>query len=123
MPKQMNPTKIFLLTLVSLVAISSTGCITIYNKKEEIGEREERLSVTFESEDSAQLFNTTASRKLKKPSPTDTSFVGIPFVTLYSKTTVLSENARFNDEIRRCDSNRDGIITDAEAKAYWLSAD
>ena len=114
-------------TLLSGVLIaftlSSTGCITLYSKKEEIGEREERLTINFESEDAAQLFNTTAARRLKKPAPTDKSYVGIPFVTLYSKTTVLSENARYNDEIRRCDSDRDGIITDAEAKAYWLAAE
>lgn len=46
------------------------------------------------------------------------AYVGVPFVTLYSRDRVLSETARFNDAVVRCDTNQDGVITEAEAVVF-----
>ncbi|HUR55498.1 MAG TPA: hypothetical protein VMZ71_15290 [Gemmataceae bacterium] len=39
-------------------------------------------------------------------------------MTLYSRANVLSEVAKFNDCARACDSDRDGVITEFEARTF-----
>jgi hypothetical protein len=33
----------------------------------------------------------------------------------------MSENARYNAEIRKCDTNGDNRISEAEARSYWFA--
>jgi hypothetical protein len=42
----------------------------------------------------------------------------VPFVCWFSSTNVLSDNAMYNDAVKACDTNGDGLITLREATAY-----
>ena len=117
----MKPTQLNVILGTLVVSLLGGGCVTFYRKTEEIGAKEPRLTVDFETEHAAQLFNSTVEKKLRQPAPTDNSRVGVPFVTFYSKTRVMSENARYNAEVVKCDSNGDGKISEAEARTYWFS--
>ena len=110
----------FVRLVLAVAVMASAGCVTLYEKHEEIAKGEERMKVDFESEHAAQLFNSCVAKKLTNKPEKNTSRLAVPFVTFYSKTTVHSENARYNEEVLKCDSNGDGSITEAEARTYWL---
>ena len=110
-----------LLVVVLVASLLGGGCVTFYRKTERIGNKEPRMTVDFETEHAAQLFHSTVEKKLRQPAPTDNSRIGVPFVTFYTKTRVMSENARYNAEVVKCDGNGDGKISEAEARTYWFS--
>jgi hypothetical protein len=43
----------------------------------------------------------------------------LPFVTLYQRRQILSPEAHFNAQVRACDADQDGVITEREAQVYW----
>lgn len=49
----MKPPLFNIINCVLLAALSGSGCITFYRETEEIGKKEERLNVDFETEHAA----------------------------------------------------------------------
>jgi hypothetical protein len=91
------------------------GCLTLFSKTEVIRGEEPRRPVRFENPEAAETFNKAMKDKTTNLGGT---YVGVPFVTLYSRDRQLSDSAHFNDCVIRCDTDQDGTITLAEAKIF-----
>ena len=92
-----------------------SGCITLFSKTEVVRESETQQPVSFDSPEARDVFETVLKERQGVVSAT---YLGGPFVTLYSRAKVLSEAAKFNDCVRACDSDRDGVITEVEARTF-----
>jgi hypothetical protein len=113
-------TRLMAAACAAVVLVFVPGCVTLFSKTEVVREGEARRPVTFESQQAAETFHTA----LKKQHPSlGSAYLGVPFVTLYSRDRVLSETARFNDAVARCDTNQDGVITEVEATVFANHAD
>ena len=116
----MSVTRLLAAAGAAALLVFAPGCITLFSKTEVVRDGEARRPVTFESQQAAETFHTA----LKKQHPSlGGAYVGVPFVTLYSRDRVLSETARFNDAVARCDTDQDGVITEAEATVFANHAD
>lgn len=91
------------------------GCITLFSKTEVVRGGETRRPVKFESEAAANEFLTAFKGQTRDAGG---AYLGVPFVTLYSKDTKLSEVAAWNDAVGRCDTDQDGLITQVEATVF-----
>ncbi len=109
--------RIHVLTATLAVASFSflPGCLTLFSKTEVIRGEEPRRPITFENPQAAEVFNKAMKDKTANLGGT---YVAIPFITLYEKERQLSDSARFNDCVSRCDTNQDGVITVAEAQIF-----
>jgi hypothetical protein len=102
--------------LTAVVGMTSlSGCLTVFSKTEVIRSEEQRPAVQFESSKAASVFYEELDRRSHTVGG---SYFGIPFITLYAKETVVSDNAFFADQVRECDTNHDGLITELEARIY-----
>ncbi|QEL20984.1 hypothetical protein [Limnoglobus roseus] len=91
------------------------GCITLFSKTEVVRDGEARRPVKFECQEAADKFVAAAKSRDHEIGST---YVGVPFVTLYNKDTKLSEVAAWNDAVSRCDTDQDGLITLVEAAVF-----
>jgi len=103
-------------TLVTLAAaFSLTGCI---DHSETTYRNAERVKVQFDSEKAGRVFYEALSKMPFHDSVESHTEISIP-VVFENKTTVKSgENDKFNEAVRRCDTNKDGVITEAEAEIF-----
>ena len=100
---------------LAAVAIALTGCIS---HEETIYTDSERVPVAFENERAGRLFYERLSKhggNEKEQSKTD---ISIPFVFAHKQRRISGNNARFNEAVRQCDTNRDGLITEVEAGIF-----
>jgi hypothetical protein len=95
------------------------GCVTFYSKTEIVGGYT-RTAVSFESGDVSQKFQAAVKRM---DTQAGSIWLGVPFITIYSKDERLSEAAAWNEAVRRCDTNADGVITADEVTAFTKSLD
>ncbi len=104
------------LILLGTVALITAGCI---HHKETVYRDVDRVKVEFENDTAGRMFYEALSRapsnRGKRESKTD---VSIPIVFSHSSETVTGENFAFNDAVRRCDTNQDGLITETEARLF-----
>jgi len=78
----------------------------------------ERVKVQFESEKAGRIFYEALSKMPFDGRAESHTEVSIP-VVFDNKCTVKSgENERFNEAVRRCDTNKDGVITEVEAQIF-----
>ncbi len=76
---------------------------------------EERRVVEFENTEAAKSY--AAARKHDHEHDGTTNFL---LASLLKKPYVIPSDAgRHNDAVQRCDTNRDGVISYAEAWYYW----
>ena len=104
--------------VVAALAASLTllpGCLTLFSKTEVLRGEEPRRPIRFENQEAAETFNKAMKDKSAQLGST---YLGVPFITLYSKERQLSDSAHFNDCVLRCDTDQDGTITLAEAKIF-----
>jgi hypothetical protein len=106
------------LALASVVVLSTAGCITFYSKTEVVGGSDARVPVSFENVEAAQQFQDAVKRM---DSHAGGTYVGLPLITVYQQEQRLSETALWNDAVRRCDTNQDGVITCDEVAAFAKS--
>jgi hypothetical protein len=104
--------------LAASLFVSSSGCLVFHMRERVVREDEPRHSVRFTSSRAQRDFNTTASDPKIRHLNDSTSVVGVPFLMFYYKSTKLSDNAYFNDQLADCDGDGDGWITDEEVLAY-----
>ena len=104
-----------LLTASLIGAILGTGCI---HHKETVYRDVERAKVEFENETAARLFYEALSRMPQRGASESSTKVSIPVIFEHSRTEIAGNNARFNDAVQRCDTNRDARITELEAKIF-----
>jgi hypothetical protein len=78
----------------------------------------ERVKVQFETEKAGRLFYEALSKMPFHGQTESHTEVSIPVVFDNKYTVKSGENEKFNEAVRRCDTNKDGIITEAEAEIF-----
>jgi len=105
-----------LAAIVCASAILVSGCIT---SRETVRKEPERLKVDFENEEASRVFHEVLNRMPYAHGRHESETkVHIPVVLSVSRKVVVSENVAFNKAVRRCDANRDGMITVHEAHVF-----
>ncbi len=102
------------------LGILLAGC-TIYQSTEIARPSEERLKVKFENETASRLFNSMLSDRMILRKNNVAHNVSLAGITFYRDEQKLSDNAFWNDEVRRCDTDGDLLITEQEARTYSRS--
>jgi len=106
--------KLFFVRLVPLLALC--GCIS---HEATVVKDVERSRVEFENETAGRIFYETLSKQTPKYSKSEsTTQVSVPIVYEHKRHVVTGTNAAFNKAVSICDANRDGKITEVEAKIY-----
>ena len=104
------------LLIVTLTAVAATGCI---HTEETVVRDAARVGVEFETETAGRIFYEALSRSNSVHSHRESSAeVEIPFVFGHKTRTVRGPNLAFNDAVLRADTNRDGRITEIEARIF-----
>jgi hypothetical protein len=105
------------------VAILSLACgCQVNNRTREIRSDEAMLEVSFESARAEELFikavNTTYG------DARNVTRLGLPFLSIYSRSERVAWNANCNDHIRKMDTDGDLVITEQEAASYydWMTS-
>lgn len=79
----------------------------------------ERTRVEFENDTAARLFYEALSRRSPQDSLKDsTTKFEVPIVFEYKRHLVTGSNTAFNRAVELCDSNKDGKITEQEARIF-----
>jgi hypothetical protein len=108
-----NLTKWF---LIAGVAVMAAGCIS---HNETVYRDVKRVSVRFENDAAARLFYETLNRNSGGQYPQESSTqIKVPFVFKYRTRVVSGPNAAFNNAVKECDLDRDGTISETEARSF-----
>jgi hypothetical protein len=79
----------------------------------------ERTRVEFENDGAARLFYEALSQSpVKNEKSESTTEYGIPIIFEHKRHVITGSNAGFNRAVEICDSNKDGKITELEAKIF-----
>jgi len=99
-----------------LLGLGGIGCIS---HQETVRTHEERLPIGFETDAAARTFYEAIEklRALHAPSESKTEF-HIPVILSHKVTTVNGPHQVFNEAVRRADTDRDGKITEKEARIF-----
>jgi len=112
----MNKSKVVVLTITAAVAGLMAGCIT---EDRTVVRDPQRAKVEFEIENAARIFYEALSRAGNGERRIETTTkLEIPVVFDWKCHRVTGPNAAFNRAVELCDSNKDGKITEQEAKIY-----
>ena len=101
-------------------ALCLAGCI---HHSETTYRDAERVKVQFESEKAGRIFYEALSRMSFHSRGESHSEVSIPLIFHDDYTVKSGENEKFNEAVRRCDSNKDGVITETEAEVFASHSD
>ena len=102
--------------LATLAAIAATGCISHH---ETVYRDVERMPVSFENDTAARLFYEALEHRRKSHSGNETrTEFQIPVVFDHEVKTVTGPSVAFNEAVRVADTNRDGKITEQEARIF-----
>jgi hypothetical protein len=106
-----------ILSLVRLVPLLALcGCIS---HESTVVKDVERTRVEFENETAGRIFYETLSKQAPKYSKSEsTTEVSLPIVYEHKRHVVTGANTAFNEAVSICDVNKDGKITEVEAKIY-----
>lgn len=96
-------------------AVFFCGCIS---QQETVYRDVDRTKVEFESEAAGRIFYQTLSKQGAVNRQERNTEVSLPIVFEHKRKVVRSENFQFNDAVSKCDTNRDGRITELEAKIF-----
>ena len=102
-----------------VAAVSSlvlSGCIT---HKSTVVRDVERTPVEFENDAAARIFYEALSRMPAARHQTEsTTEIEIPVIFDNERHVISGPNAAFNVAVAECDSNKDGKITELEARIF-----
>ncbi len=99
----------------AVLGVVLAGCIT---HKSVVYQDVERVKVEFETDAAARLFYETLSKNPGGKHSESTTTISIPFVFEHEQKVLPGPNTRFNDAVAACDSNKDGKITELEARVF-----
>ncbi len=97
------------------LALLGTGCI---HHEQTVYRDVERTPVEFESDSAARLFYETLSKRGTSNRTESTTEVALPIVFSHERKVRPGRNVEFNQAVAICDSNKDGKITELEARIY-----
>lgn len=104
------------LIITAALGVALTGCIT---HKSVVYQDVERVKISFESDAAARLFYESLSKNSGTlPHSESTTTLSIPIVFENEQKTVTGPNTKFNEAVAECDLNKDGIITEQEARVF-----
>ena len=105
---------------LAIASLLGCGCIsTVITHSSTVQEDEPRAKVEFESDAAARLFYETLSKyRPVKDKSESTTRVSIPIVFREERRVVSGPNKEFNAAVAACDLNKDGKITEQEAKVF-----
>jgi hypothetical protein len=107
---------IILRTFCASAALLVAGCIS---HSETVYRDEERTKIEFESDGAARLFYETLNKRAGSMDRSmSTTEVALPLVFSHKRKVVPGKNVEFNQAVAICDSNKDGVITELEARVY-----
>ena len=102
--------------LAALCGLVLSGCIT---HKSTVVRNVDRTRVEFENDTAARIFYEALSKLPEgRHQAESTTTIDIPVVFENERHVVTGPNATFNEAVAECDSNRDGKITELEAKIF-----
>jgi hypothetical protein len=101
--------------MVGCALLCLAGCIS---HSETTYQDVERVKVQFENETAGRVFYEALSRMHFEGRTESHTEVSIPLVFENKNTVKAGENEKFNEAVRRCDTNKDGIITETEARIF-----
>ena len=107
--------KISLTLTIAAVGLLVPGCIT---HKSVVYQDVERTRIEFESDAAARLFYETLSKNPGGKNSESTTTVSLPIVFAHEQKSVAGPNVKFNAAVATCDSNKDGRITELEARIF-----
>jgi len=100
----------------AILLIITGGCIT---HEETVYRDTERVKVEFENDTAARVFYEAQGQSGGAQSRTESrTEVNLPVVFDHKQKVVSGPNVAFNEAVARCDTNKDGKITEAEARIY-----
>jgi len=104
------------LMLATTCSLILSGCIT---HKSTVVRDVERAPVEFENDAAARIFYEALSKMPAARHQTEsTTEIEIPVIFDNERHVVSGPNAAFNVAVADCDSNKDGKITELEAKIF-----
>ena len=103
------------LSLVGIASIFLAGCIS---HSETTYRSAERVKVQFENEKAGRVFYEALSRMHFSEAGESHTEVSIPIIFENKETIKTGENEKFNQAVRQCDTNKDGVITETEAEIF-----
>jgi len=104
------------LSFAAVTPLAFTGCISTH---ETVYREQERVKVEFENDAAGRIFYEALSRQRPAHERTETDTqISVPIVFKHKRHVVEGESTSFNHAVRRCDTNRDGRITEQEARIY-----
>ncbi len=103
-----------------IVAAASTmfvvGCIS---HEETVYRDQDRVKIEFESDSAARIFyEAVSAHRPSHGAVESTTEVELPILFKHKSHVVSGPNAAFNEAVLRCDTNKDGRITEAEARIF-----
>ncbi len=102
--------------IVAASAVLACGCIS---HNETVTRDVSRRKVEFENDTAGRMFYEALSQISNSGTKSEkTSEFEIPVILDYKRHVVTGPNAAFNDAVDRCDTNKDGKITETEAKIF-----
>jgi len=119
MIKSLKP---ILFSTLALLALATSGCISTH---ETIYSDTERTKVSFASDKAGRDFYETLSRTRQAHERTEKRTEVNLILIDVDHRTVAGPNRQFNDAVAFCDTNHDGVITEAEAAIFvtaWPAA-
>lgn len=115
----MNKSILTLATAAACVLIFP-GCIT---HDSTVVRDTERTKVEFENDTAARLFYEALSKSPCRDNRSEsTTQFEIPVIFEHKRHVITGSNTSFNRAVEICDSNKDGKITEMEAKIFAESA-
>ena len=102
----------------ALLLSCTSGCLFVQHKTRVVRDKEALRPVQFESDQACSVFEAGVHELQANKQSTDADVLAIPFVCVYSRTNVLSDNAIYNDQESASDTDGDNTITLQEALDY-----
>lgn len=103
------------LFVLPICAALFAGCIT---HNETVYREVPRAKVDFESEKAGRVFYEALSKFRYHSSNESHTAFSIPVVFDHTHTVKAGDDEKFNEAVRRCDSNQDGKISEKEAEIF-----
>ena len=77
-----------------------------------------RVPVEFENEAAGRIFYEALSKRRPSRASESKTDVSIPVVFEHRTREITGPNEAFNEAVSRCDTNKDGKVTELEAKIF-----
>lgn len=95
--------------------VLSSGCI---HHRETVYRDVERARVEFENDTAARIFYETLESQPNRSRGESNTEVKLPLVFEHERKVVSGRNSAFNDAVAACDTNKDGRVTEVEARIF-----